>query len=489
MTFGAGWQNKHTLRKKHCLCFGLCVNLVSMADSLGSPDDKLDSSASAESGVRPSNGAQRSLDLGVARSRRPNSTLAALLKSTPFGRSLATTFSSLGNPHFLLLWLGMLFLMAATQMQMLSRSYLVYDLTGSGTILGYVSLGIAVPLLLIPLFGGALADRLNRKMIIQGGQIVAAVLGLTVGLLINLEIISWQYLFVSAMIQGGLFAFMMPARQSIIPQLVGKENLANAMALNAAGMSAMTMGAPALAGWLYANMGPWNVYYVIAGLASMSVILTSFIPNMQRDIEQRTDIAIMFRDIGDGIRYISSQRILLVLLLVGLVTTMLAMPFRFIMPVFVVDIYKMGPQAMGLLVGMMGVGALVGALYVAAVGRKNRGKLLILSSFLSAIGLLLVAIVPIYSFGLVVMLLLGLGDTGRMTINQSLLMEIADEKYRGRVMSIYMLNFGLMPLGVYPAGILSDVLGGQIVVGAMGLMLLVIAVVILFTQHHLRRLA
>ncbi len=197
----------------------------------------------------------------------------------------------------------------------------------------------------------------------------------------------------------------------------------------------------------------------------------------------------MIRDIGDGIRYISSQQILLVLLLVGLVTTMLAMPFRFIMPVFVVDIYRMGPQAMGLLMGMMGVGALVGALYVAAVGRKNRGNLLILSSFLSAFGLLLVAIVPIYSFGLVIMLLLGLGDTGRMTLNQALLMEIADEKYRGRVMSIYMLNFGLMPLGVYPAGILSDVLGGQIVVGAMGLMLLVITVGILFTQHQLRRLA
>ena len=78
------------------------------------------------------------------------------------------TFSSLGNRNFLLLWLGMLFLMAGTQMQMLSRSYLVYDLTGSGTILGYVSLGIAVPLLLIPLFGGALADRLDRKLIIQG---------------------------------------------------------------------------------------------------------------------------------------------------------------------------------------------------------------------------------------------------------------------------------------------------------------------------------
>ena len=392
---------------------------------------------------------------------------------------MRTTFGSLANRNFLLLWLGMLFLMAATQMQMLSRSYLVYDLTGSGTILGYVSLGIAVPLLLIPLFGGAIADRLDRKLIIQGGQIVATVLALGVGLLIDLEIISWQYLFVSSMIQGGLFAFMMPARQAIIPQLVGRENLANAMALNAAGMSAMTMGAPALAGWLYANMGPWNVYYVIGALASVSVILTTFLPKTEGS---------MFRDIGVGIRYISSQRILLVLVVVGLVTTMLAMPFRFIMPVFVVDIYRQGPEAMGLLVGMMGLGALAGALYVASVGRKNRGALLILSSFLSAAGLLLVATVPVYSFGIFVMLVLGLGDAGRMSLNQALLMELSDDAYRGRVMSIFMLNFGLMPLGVYPAGVLTDRLGGQAVVGMMGLMLLVITVVIIVTQRQLRRL-
>ena len=282
---------------------------------------------------------------------------------------------------------------------------------------------------------------------------------------------------------------MMPARQAIIPQLVGKENLANAMALNAAGMSAMTMAAPALAGWLYANMGPWNVYYVIAALASVSVVLTSFIPKTERGAQDRTDMAGMFRDISDGIRYISGQRILLVLLLVGLVTTMLAMPFRFIMPVFVVDIYRQGPQAMGLLVGMMGVGALVGALYVAAVGRKNRGSLLIMSSFLSAVGLILVAAVPVYSFGLFVMIILGLGDAGRMALNQALLMELSDDAYRGRVMSIFMLNFGLMPLGVYPAGVLTDIVGGQAVVGMMGLMLLVVSIVIFITQRSLRRLA
>lgn len=454
-----------------------------MADSPGPSEEHVTSKASVGDEARATSGSV------AASPRRTAPTLGAAMKSSSLANSMRTTFGSLGNRNFLLLWLGMLFLMAATQMQMLTRSYLVYDLTGSGTILGYVSLGIAVPLLLIPLFGGALADRFNRKMIIQGGQIVAAVLGLTVGLLIEFEIISWQYLFVSSMIQGGLFAFMMPARQAIIPQIVGKENLANAMALNAAGMSAMTMGAPALAGWLYANMGPWNVYYVIAGLASISVVLTSLIPNVQRRSQERTDISVMLGDIGDGIRYISSQRILLVLVVVGLVTTMLAMPFRFIMPVFVVDIYRQGPQAMGLLLGMMGVGALIGALYVAAVGRKNRGAMLIMSSFLSAVGLILVAAVPVYSFGLLVMIILGLGDAGRMALNQALLIELSDDAYRGRVMSIFMLNFGLMPLGVYPAGVLTDHLGGQVVVGLMGVMLLVITAVILITQRQLRRLA
>ena len=103
--------------------------------------------------------------------------------------------------------------------------------------------------------------------------------------------------------------------------------------------------------------------------------------------------------------------------------------------------------------------------------------------------LLLVALVPVYSFGLFVMIILGLGDAGRMSLNQALLIEMADDAYRGRVMSNFMLNFGLMPLGVYPAGTLTDYLGGQAVVGMMGLTLLAITVAILITQHQLRRLA
>ena len=174
------------------------------------------------------------------------------------------TFDSLSNRNFLFLWIGMLFLMAGAQMQMLAQSYLVYDLTGSASVLGIINLGIAVPMLTIPLFGGVVADRFEKKTIIQVAQLVAGSLSLVIGLAIDFEVIAWQHLLISSMVTGGLWAFMMPARQAIIPQLVGPEKITNAMALNAAGISATTMAAPApaLAGGIYALVGPWNVFYL-----------------------------------------------------------------------------------------------------------------------------------------------------------------------------------------------------------------------------------
>ena len=415
--------------------------------------------------------------------RRP----AVAPRSQALSAGFRRTFESLGNFNFALLWISMLFLMAGTQMQMLAQGYLAYEITGSGTILGVISLGIAVPLLTVPLFGGALADKIDRKLLIQGAQLVAALLALVLGVMIHAGIISWQHLLISSMVQGALFSFMMPARQAIIPQLVGQNRLSNAMALNAAGMSAMTMGAPAVAGFLYDWAGAWNLYYFIAALSFISVVLTGLI-KPSGDPTPRKQTAVM-RDIWDGITYIARQRILVVLLVVGLITTILAMPFRFILPVFVVDIYRQEADSMGLLTAIMGFGAMAGAMYVAAIGRKNRGMLLIISSMLSGAGLLLVAAIPIYSAAAFIMIILGMGDAGRMSLNQALLIELSDNEYRGRVMSIFMLNFGFMPLGTFPAGLMIDYLGGQAVIGMMGLALVIVTVVIFVTQRQLRGIA
>ena len=415
--------------------------------------------------------------------RRP----AVAPRTQAFTAGFRRTFESLGNFNFALLWVGMLFLMAGTQMQMLAQGYLAYEITGSGAILGFINLGIAVPLLTVPLFGGALADKIDRKRLIQGAQFVAAILALALGLMIDAGVIAWQHLLIASMVQGALFSFMMPARQAIIPQLVGQHRLTNAMALNAAGMSAMTMAAPAIAGFLYGWAGAWNLYYVIAGLSFISVVLTGLIQPTGDPIPKKQTAVL--RDIWDGITYISRQRILVVLLIVGLLTTILAMPFRFILPVFVVDIYQQQADSMGLLTAIMGFGAMAGAMYVAAIGRKNRGMLLILSSMLSGVGLLMVALIPIYSAAAFIMIILGMGDAGRMSLNQALLIELSDNEYRGRVMSIFMLNFGFMPLGTFPAGLLIDYIGGQAVIGMMGLGLMIVTVLIFVTQRQLRGIA
>lgn len=380
----------------------------------------------------------------------------------------------------------MLGIMAGMQMQMLARSYLTYDLTGSAVLLGVVNAGNALPMLFLSLFGGALADRFDRKRIIQVGQFLFAVLSLVMGIAIIMDVITWQYLLIGAVIQGATFSFLMPARQAIIPNLVPPEKITNAMALSSAAMSAMTLSAPAFAGGLYAFTGAHNVYFVMAFLGFAAVVLTSFIPKAGSGPSKRKGP--MMKDIGAGLVYIKQNNLILVLLVMGLSTTVLAMPFRFLLPVFVVDVYRLGVDSMGLLVAVMGGASLVSALLVASLSTWKRGMLLIFSSFMSAIALMLVASIPIYFVAMFVMIPLGIGDAGRRTLNQSLVMEKVEDQYRGRVMSVFMLNRGLIPLGVLPTALLIDFLGPQIGIGILGFCLFAFTAYLYLTKKELREI-
>ena len=283
-------------------------------------------------------------------------------------------------------------------MQMLARGYLVYDITGSASLLGFVSAGMAIPMLFLAPFGGVIADRVERKRLIQGGQFIVAIFALIIGTAIFTDRIEWYHLLIVSILQGTVWTFMMPARQAIIPQIVGPERIGNAMALNAAGMSAMTLIAPAVAGGLYAWAGPANVYFIISGLSILSVAVTTLVPKPERSAapSQKRN---MFADIGAGLVYIKGNSMVLVLLVMGLATTLLASPFRMLLPVFVVDIYHRGPDSMGLLVAIMGGGSLVGSLAIAALGDWRRGMLLIVGSFISGAALLLIAAFPLYYAG------------------------------------------------------------------------------------------
>ena len=394
------------------------------------------------------------------------------------------TFASFASRNYVLLWLGMICLMGGVQMQMIARGYLVYEITGRPLLLGIVNGGSAIPILLLSLWGGAIADRVDRKKIIQGGQGINAAIALVVTFLIASGLVHWTHLLAASMLQGGMWSFMMPARQAIIPEIVGQKNLTNGLALNAAGMSAMTLVSPAIAGFLYERFGAQGVYVVITTLGFLAMAATSMV-RYDGSSTVRANVP-MLADIREGLHVIAGNPIVLVLLVMGLTTTLLAMPFRFLIPVFVVEIYGRGPEELGLLVSIMGLGSLTGAMFIASLGKWKRGLLLIAGSFMSGLGLVLVSAFPYYMAGAAIMLILGLGDATRRTLNQTLILEVVEDRYRGRVMSVFMMNYGLMPLGVLPASLAIEAFGGRTAVAILGCGMLVVASAILFTQKRLR---
>ena len=416
--------------------------------------------------------------------RRGGSAAAGALPRREATRGWRQTFSSLKNRDYLYLWLGMMTMMGGMQMQMLARGYLVYDLTDSASLLGLVSAGTAIPMLVLAVFGGAVADRFERKRLIQIGQVIVALMAGVVGVAIFLEAVAWWHLLIASALQGTIWAFMMPARQAIIPQIAGPERIGNAMALNAAGMSAMTLCAPTVAGVLYAAAGPANVYFIIAALGIASVALTTLVSGQRTSAPAKKPA--MLRDIWEGFVYTKGNGMVLILLLMGLGTTLLASPFRMLLPVFVVDIYERGPDSMGLLVAIMGGGSLAGSLAIAALGDWRRGLLLIAGALISGAALVLIALFPFYYAAAAIMILVGLGDAGRRTINMGLIMEVVEDRYRGRVMSVFMMNFGLMPLGVLPAGLAMDRFGGEATAAAMGAAMIVVSALVFATQKRLR---
>jgi len=163
-----------------------------------------------------------------------------------------STFAALQIPAYRAYYGAIIMQMAAMNMQVVARSWFMYELTGSATMLGAVGLGGALPMLTISLFGGVLADRMRKKSILIAGQFASALVALGIAVSITVGTISWIHLFVAALFQGIVVSLMMPARQALIHELVGKDTLMNAIALNAAAMNLLRLMAPAFAGFFIA---------------------------------------------------------------------------------------------------------------------------------------------------------------------------------------------------------------------------------------------
>ena len=380
----------------------------------------------------------------------------------------------------------MLLMMGAVNIQMVARGYLAWEISHSAISVAFIGAGFAPPILVLSIFGGVVADRLERKKILQISQFGMLLIALAVAFSIKTNTVSIYHLFAASIAQGTIWAFLMPARQAIITQLVEKKQLTNAVALNASGMSLTTLISPAVGGVIYGVFGVEFAYYSIALLAGAAILFTSFIPNIPKLSQSGKKVWI---EMKEGISYVNTNKTIMWLIVLAMTTTLLGMPFRTLLPVQIDEIFKAGPEALGLLMSMIGLGALLGSLFIAGMKQtQSRGLTLLITSFISGIAILVNSMVTQYWMALLLMIVLGIGDSGRRTLNSSLLMEHTDDNYRGRVMGIYMMNFGLIPVGVIPLGFVAEFAGVQMAFACAGALLILSSLAVTLSTDKIRRL-
>ena len=383
-------------------------------------------------------------------------------------------------------WVSNVFIMFALNMELVARGYLVYELTGAGRLLGLVSAGAALPMLFLGPVSGALSDRLERRRVIQLSQLCTVSTSLFVAVSISTDTITWVHLLASSLLHGVSMSFMLPAKQAMIPKMVGPDRMSNAMALNAGGLSVTSLFGPAAAGFLYAVLGPDGVFYISCALGVSAIVSTTQIRPSRAGAA--SDISRLLSEIVDGLRYVSRRGVLQGALALMLATTLFVHTTIFLLPVIVVDVYHRTSDAYGVLISMEGLGALAGAVVLAAVTLRRSGMVLIVSCTVSGIMLLLISRVTDYYVAIAFMVALGVAETGRRVLCQGILLSESDDEYRGRTMSLYTMVVGLMPLGVLPAGAAMDWLGGQVTLFILGALMVGSCGLILATQRELRAL-
>ena len=396
-----------------------------------------------------------------------------------------STFSSFKDPAFRIYFIGHLFLMASVNMQFVARSQLAYDLTKSPLAVGIVGSGFAPPILLLSIFGGSISDQFDKKKIIQLGQLGMIILASIVAISIFLEVVTIYHLIAASVLQGVMWAFLVPARQSLIPDLVEKKLIVNAIALSGTGMALMTFLGPGIGGFLYSLFGPGVVYIFICLLFLFALLFNQFLPNAYKS---KSKSGSRTEQIKEGLKYIVGNSVLSWLLVIAMVTTVLTMPLRSLMPVLMDELFSRGADAVGLMLSIIGLGSLIGSLIFAGLKKGKRGIALISALLISGIAILITSISNLFLIIIIMMFFIGIGDAGRRSLNNALLMEEADPDYRGRVNGVYTMNFGLMPLGTIPIAALASAYGIGLALLASSIVLLTFTLICFIFAKKIRAL-
>ena len=356
-------------------------------------------------------------------------------------------------------------------MQSVAQAWLVYRLTGSSLLLGAVGFASQLPVFLVAPFGGMAADRTNRQRLVIATQAASMVLAGILAWLTLTHHINESHiaaLFVLAILLGVVNAFDIPGRQAFLVDMVGKEDLMNAIALNSSMFNGARVVGPAVAGILVAKIGEGWCFAANA-ISYVAVIAGLLMMKVQCPTRSKSDSPLA--DIVEGFRWIYSARVIRALLLLLGLVSLVGMPYTVLMPVFADRILHGGARGLGILMGATGVGALFGALTLAVrTGVKGLGRLVSLSCAGFGAGLIVFAFSRWFWISTVLLLPIGYSIMLQMACSNTLIQTMVPDQLRGRVMSVYSMMFmGMAPFGALLGGALADRMGAPLTVAIGGI--------------------
>ena len=389
---------------------------------------------------------------------------------------LQATFAALKHYNYRLWFYGQMVSLMGTWMQSTAQGYLIYQLTGSPAYLGLVGFVGGVPALLFTLFGGVIADRISRRNMMVITQSLMLVLAFILAALTFTNIVQPWHIVVLAFLLGVANAFDAPARIAFVTELVSREDMTNAIALNSTMFNIATVVGPSVAGLTYAAFGPaWC--FTLNGISFIAVIVALLLMRI-KPVVQPLRRATVLADLTEGLRYVFTHSLILSLIgSIGLVS-IFGVGMMTLLPAWATDILHGNVTTNGWLVSARGFGSLVSALMLAYLGsRRYRGKLWTVGAFVMPVMLFIFALIRWLPLALV--MLVGVGWSFMMVMNNSnaLMQSHVPDHLRGRVMSVYTLVFfGAMPLGSLFAGAFAQKFNEPLTVMLSAAVLMVMAI-------------
>lgn len=383
------------------------------------------------------------------------------------------TFQALAYRDYRLIWLGQMASHGSTWMEQVVRPLLVLDLTGSAVQLGIVSFLRLIPMVAVGVLAGAVADRFDRRRVLMVSQAATIAIHFTMAFLILSDRITLWQIYLTTLAAGVSMAFDSPARQSLIPMIVSREHMANAIALNSVATNITRIGAPSLAGLLIVPLGIGRIYLLNGALMVIAITLTAMI-SVRSGIGSEARLT-LWRSLGEGFAYATRNRAVLAVLSLALAIYMFGMPYNQVfMPLIAKNVLEIGNSGLGFLFSAAGFGGLMGALAVASLNRfRLRGGLQLAGASLFGLSLVGFAFSSWLPWLAAPFLVVGMSGALQMIFlssNNIFLLETAPPALHGRMMSLLSLDRGLISLGAVMAGFLAAAAGpqwGQVIMGSL----------------------